>query len=252
MKYKIYPMNMGENAEAFDMNSLIYRYPIGQESYSIGNGFFGVRDENGKWFLVDTGTGSNEECMSMGKPSVREPRGFLELLAEHGIAPEEIETVIMTHLHWDHAHNLDKLPNARFYVQRAELNNAVCPNKHERPTYGYMGLPGFMTPRWMRVADHMVCLDGDTELMPGVRCVFTPGHTAGSQTVLIDTAEGTYALVGDHYYFARNFEEDALIGVFCSHDDWYRSSAKLKYLGIDGAHVITTHDHVTYEHGVYG
>lgn len=251
MKYKIYTMNAGENAASFDMNLLIYRYPIGLEQYAIGNGFFAVKDENGKWFLVDTGTGSNDELEKMGKPLLINAKPFVELLKEKGIDPNEIDTVIMTHLHWDHAHNLDKLPNAKFYVQKAEIPNAVCPGKHERPTYGFMGVPGFSTPRWMTVADHMVTIEGEVEVLPGVRCVPTPGHTPGSQSVLIDTAKGTYALVGDQYYFIRNVTEDALVGVFENHTSWYASHEKLKRL-VDTEHIITTHDHVTYENEFYG
>jgi glyoxylase-like metal-dependent hydrolase (beta-lactamase superfamily II) len=251
MNYKIYPMNAGENAAPFDMNLLIYRYPIGREQYSIGNGFFAVQNENGKWFLVDAGTGCNDELEHMGKPLMVNAKSFFELLAEKKIDPNGIEAVIVTHLHWDHVHNLDKLPNAKFYVQKAEIPNAVCPGKHERTTYGFMGVQGFTTPKWMTVADHMVAIEGEREVLPGVRCIPTPGHTPGSQSVLIDTAKGTYALVGDQYYFIRNVLEDALIGVFENHASWYASHDKLRHL-VDPGKIITTHDPVTYEHECYG
>lgn len=251
MQYKIYPLSAGENAEPFDMSVLIHRHPIGKEQGRLGNGFFAVQGEDGTWFLIDTGTGSNEELAQMGKPLLANAHTFLELLASRNINPEEIKTVILTHMHWDHTHNLDQLPNAKFYVQKGEITNAVSPGKHERSTYGFMGSPGFTTPRWMAVSDHMVTIEGEVELLPGVRCIPTPGHTPGSQSVLVDTAKGQFLLVGDQYYLMRNVEEDALIGVFENHTSWYASHEKVKNL-VDLEHIITTHDIKTYKREFYG
>lgn len=65
------------------------------------------------------------------------------------------------------------------------------------------------------------------ELFPGIRVVTTPGHTPGSQSVLVDTAEGQYLLCGDWAYFPRNWEEPKLIGFITSAHDWFRSYEKV-------------------------
>lgn len=249
MNYKIIPLNGGDNAAPFDMSLMTYRVGVGE--YCISNGSFAIQGD-GEWILVDAGVATNEECAIMGKPAMVNATPFPDLLKQHNIDPNKIKTVILTHLHWDHSYNLDKLPNATIYVQREELNHAIYPYKHERSSYGFMGVPGFETPRWMRAADRIVAIKGEVELLPGILCVPTPGHTHGSQSVLVDTKEGTYALVGDFCYTMQNWDEGLQVGVFVSSEEWYDSYARLKKHGLDRAHIITTHDHLTYQREIYG
>lgn len=138
----------------------------------------------GRKILVDTGGSEPDGVKWM--PYER-PKGqkLEEQLLNHAVAPEEIDTVIFTHLHWDHAGNNALFSNARFYVQRKEYAPIVSQK-----------LPGFDRELVLKTKYELV--DGDVkELFPGISVLLTPGHSAGSQTILVETKEGTAALAGD-------------------------------------------------------
>lgn len=109
-----------------------------------------------------------------------------ESLARFGISTLDIKTIIMTQLHIDHVLNMKKFPNAKFIVQEEELRF----NRNPHPLYTrtstkqlYEGL-NFETIR------------GDTEVIPGVEIIFTPGHTPGGQSVAVTTEQGKVVICG--------------------------------------------------------
>ena len=141
--------------------------------------------------LVDTGFGAmdKEDLKSQFK---RTPEHTLEAqLGKFDIAPEEIRLVVNTHLHIDHCSGNHLLPNARFVVQRSELEYALHPLPVHRPAYDV----DLSTTKFD-------FLDGDADIADGVRVIVTPGHSPGSQAVLVDTEGGLFILAGDtiaHY-----------------------------------------------------
>lgn len=131
---------------------------------------FLIRDRKGHVTLVDTGIGPT----STWAPA---PGRLHSELAAAGVAPADVGTVIITHLHSDHAGGtfLDGAPvfaNARHVVQRAELVGN-----------------GFLDP----VKELLHVVDGDEEVAPGVVVRLTPGHTPGHQSVEV----GEFTMVGD-------------------------------------------------------
>lgn len=141
--------------------------------------------------LVDTGFGSMETEDQKGQFS-RAPEQTLEAqLKRFGLSPADIGLVVNTHLHIDHCSGNCYLPNARFLVQRSELEYALDPLPAHLPAYD-------VDLRSM----NLELLDGDTEVADGIRVILTPGHSPGSQAVLVDTVDGLYVLAGDtiaHY-----------------------------------------------------
>ena len=140
------------------------------------------------------------------------PHGTLiEGLARLGVAPGDVEIVIDTHLHADHCAGNTILapdgsaaaafPNARYVVQRREYEDAMHPNERTRATYAPVNYEPLMQ------SGHLTLLDGDSEIVPGVRTVVTPGHTPGHQSVLFES-KGQYALfVSDLASYAVHFEK---------------------------------------------
>jgi glyoxylase-like metal-dependent hydrolase (beta-lactamase superfamily II) len=127
--------------------------------------------------------------------------GLRAALASEGLEPGDLDFVICTHLHFDHADNLDLFPDACVVVQRAELMAAVDPVPSQRIFYWKSILSHLMTrkrPSQLRL------VEGDTDFLPGIRLLSVPSHTEGMQVVVVATEKGRVALVsdlGDHYRY---------------------------------------------------
>lgn len=125
-------------------------------------------------------------------------RGVLE---EHGLEPGDIDHVVLTHGHFDHAENLDLFPDACVVIQRDELHHAADPVPSQRIFYWQStvgNLVGRRRPSQIRV------IDGDEQLFEGFRVLKVPSHTPGMQVPLITTAKGVAAIasdLGDHYRY---------------------------------------------------
>ena len=104
----------------------------------------------------------------------------------HDWCVPDVVAVVNTHLHFDHCGGNRRYAGTPTYVQRAELAAAVEPDYLE----AWVRFPG----------ESYVELDGDAELFPGVSVVFTPGHSAGHQAVVVETDEGVVVLGGDVTY----------------------------------------------------
>jgi len=163
------------------------------------------------------------------------------VLGAHGIDPRDITTVINTHLHWDHCAYNDLFPNAKIYVQRSEVAYAVDPLEQHRVFYDK--IPG-VTPPWLRSWSQIETVDGDTRLTDDISLLWLPGHSPGSQGVLVHTAGGDYLVAGDtvnsaadwvgdesHRHFAPSLTTSLL--------DWNSSMERIEQLGCA---VIPSHD----------
>jgi glyoxylase-like metal-dependent hydrolase (beta-lactamase superfamily II) len=147
--------------------------------------------------LVDTGAGNKETAKFHDIYGIENAgtngRTLLEDgLAQIGVRPEDIAVVIDTHLHFDHAGGntcVDTLggearmsfPNARYVVQRGEWIYATHTN--ERTAASYFA-PNFAP---IANADRFDFVEGEREVVHGIRVVPTPGHTPFHQSVLIES-----------------------------------------------------------------
>lgn len=157
-----------------------------------------ARDEVGRSILVDTGPlAPTAETMDV--------HVGLEVGAEHridhalelaGFDPADVDTVVFTHLHFDHCAYGEFLPNARFLVQADELRYAVLPDRPPQRIAYEVGYEHIL-PSWFTVFDRLSTVDGFHEVAPGCRIVPLPGHSPGSAGVIFDTARGRVAAVGD-------------------------------------------------------
>ena len=127
---------------------------------------------------------------------------LIEALKAHGLAPKDVDTVFLTHLHWDHVENLDLFAHAEILTPRAEFEYAASPRPNDwgTPPYVHEILQG------MQVT---LLPDEEQELFPGVRTLLLPGHSIGLQGLVIDTGEERAVLASDALWSAR----DAVRGV---------------------------------------
>jgi glyoxylase-like metal-dependent hydrolase (beta-lactamase superfamily II) len=140
-----------------------------------------------------------------------------EVLAKVGVHPSEIEKVFLTHMHFDHANNVDAFPNADVYVQRDEyhgwLEALALPD-----LYTPLGEMSWITSSFERddarvfgqlARDHRLKFcDDNEELAPGIRGHLSKdGHTFGTQWISVDTSNGPYVIAGDAVMWYSNVEE---------------------------------------------
>jgi glyoxylase-like metal-dependent hydrolase (beta-lactamase superfamily II) len=123
-----------------------------------------------------------------------------ETLGRLGTSPDKVDILIHTHLHYDHVGNDHLFENAAIYIQRRELETAAA------PVYGlYYHRPDiarFVNEYWNRVT----LLDGDEEIVPGIRSIFTGGHSLGHQAVYVTTGKGQAVITGDLLNLFENME----------------------------------------------
>ncbi len=101
-------------------------------------------------------------------------------LQEIGLKPSDVRTVVLSHLHWDHAGGCKFFPQATFIVQRAEYRFALFPDTPFKKPYLRSLYEGI---------SNLDLREGDGEVVPGVWLIFTPGHTPGHQSLLVSLPE---------------------------------------------------------------
>jgi len=157
--------------------------------------------------LVDTGFGP-VELMAEYHPSYRchrEPGQDLQsILDVEGYAPADVDSVVLSHLDWDHCYGLEAFAEATVYVQREELAYAVAPYPMHADRYEATSLG--REPPWL-TAD-LTALNGETELCPGVTAFPTPGHTVGHQSVAVETGDETTVVAVDAIQTFENVSGD--------------------------------------------
>jgi glyoxylase-like metal-dependent hydrolase (beta-lactamase superfamily II) len=122
-----------------------------------------------------------------------------EGLAKFGLQPDDIDIVIVTHLHWDHIELARMFVNAKFIVQEDELNAA---RNAKYPVEGYM--------KELFEGLNFEIIKGDAQVIEGIKVLLTPGHTAGGQSVAVETEKGT-AVIAGFCCIRENFEPSEAI-----------------------------------------
>ncbi len=235
--YTIYPLNLGTINR--DVSAMSYQKNPGiRQDYPVLAWY--VTDGNRK-ALVDTGgepaTGTNRAPYTQTKEQKID-----EALRSLGVHPDEIQYVFLTHLHWDHAGSNTLFENAEFFVQKRELECAIVPPYSQENSYVIQEI----------VKTKYTVLNGDVEdILPGISIIQTPGHTPGSQSVLIQGKQSIYAIVGDLFSTRANWEAKPPIvnGWLTSMDDYALSVKKLS--GIENLLLMASHDAAVLENSKY-
>jgi glyoxylase-like metal-dependent hydrolase (beta-lactamase superfamily II) len=192
----------------------------------------------GSVILVDTGFG---EASALRRDR-RLRRCPIAALASLGIAPDDVTDVIITHLHYDHAGNLDKLPRATFHIQDAEVafatGRCMC---HEplRHAYDVRDVTDLIRHVY---EDRVVFHDGDAEIAPGVSVLRIGGHTGGLQSVRVRTARGRVVLASDASHYYENMESARPFPIVYNVADMLEGHRRLRREADSPDHVVPGHD----------
>jgi methylmalonyl-CoA epimerase len=151
--------------------------------------------------IIDAGMGDKEDAKFHEVYGVDRTRSLDRTMAEAGISPEEIDIVLASHLHFDHAGGFTHrdasgrirptFPRAQYIVRRGEWEDATHPHERSRAAY--------LADNYVPLAEAGVlqCVDDDVTVMPGVKVRRTGGHCMHHQMVLIESKGRTAAYVAD-------------------------------------------------------
>lgn len=196
-----------------------------------------IRGDDRLW-LVDTGFGE-AAARARGRELLRCP---IESLSVLGIRAEEVENVVLTHLHYDHAGNLPKLPNAHFHLQEREIHYATG-RFMRQPFLRHAYDPDDVCEVVRRVyADRVHFHLGDADLAPGLSVIRVGGHTDGLQAVRVHTARGWVVLTSDASHYYANMNERSPFPIVFNLGDMLEGYARLRSLADSDDHLVPGHD----------
>ncbi|MBS0640271.1 MAG: N-acyl homoserine lactonase family protein [Proteobacteria bacterium] len=188
--------------------------------------------------LVDTGF-SQRAAAERSRPIDFNP---IEVLPRLGIKPDAIDDVIITHLHYDHAGNMDKFAKARFHIQDAEMafatGRCMC-EAHIRVPFDVEDVVTLVRHTYAgRVCFH----DGDEDLLPGISLHALPGHSGAVQAARVMTPRGPVLLASDSTHYYSNFLRRAPFVLTVDAPATMRSYSRIMKLGGSTDRIIPGHD----------
>jgi glyoxylase-like metal-dependent hydrolase (beta-lactamase superfamily II) len=155
----------------------------------------------GRTMIVDAGAGDKMDARSAQIYGFDRERHLDHTLADAGLSAADVDLVLASHLHFDHAGGftvrdadgrlVPRFPRARYYARRGEWEDATHPHERNRASY--------FAENYVPVeqAGVLALVDGDDEVMPGVRVRRTGGHTMHHQVVMIESGGRTAVFLAD-------------------------------------------------------
>lgn len=172
-------------------------------------------------------------------------RDFLrpdEAVALAGVKPEEVTDVILTHAHWDHADGADLFPKATVWIQKDEYAYYTGAAWQEGGKHGGIDPDDLAALLKINTAGRLRLVDGDREILPGVR-VHTGGrHTYASQYVSVPSRSGTVVLASDNAYLYENFEKHVPIAQTFDRVSNLKAQDAMRALASENGRIVPGHD----------
>ncbi|HEY0943378.1 MAG TPA: N-acyl homoserine lactonase family protein [Steroidobacter sp.] len=193
--WKVSPLYLGKITGGLD---LVWprMLPSPAERIVFSSPYLGFLLQDGQRnIVVDTGISEKYIVNGLAWGSLPAEGGqqfMLDALEKHGLQPADIDLVLFTHLHNDHAANSHIFSKATFVFQDEEWTNALRPLPSQLAKGDYDPNIVEEVLRMKRLMVH-----GDLQIDDGLKLLHTPGHTAGSQSVIVNTHKGVIAIVGD-------------------------------------------------------
>lgn len=189
--------------------------------------------------LIDTGS-RDWKCNDRGHQFIRCP---IEALSALNIQPEDVDHVVITHMHWDHAGNIDKLPNARIHIQLEEMRNVTGPDMAISALNHFFLVDDVCTVI-KRLFEGSVTYHyaGAENITDGVSVHAVGGHTPGMQIVRVRTQRGWIVLASDAAHFYLNYQTKNPFPVFYNFHDTVKAWKTCEELADGNDHVIPGHD----------
>ena len=189
-------------------------------------------------FVVDTGFAA-DVAARRGRQLLRLPAEGLALL---GVDANQVNDVIITHMHYDHVGTFDAFPKAQFHLQDDEMAYATGRHmRHKQFNHGYEvdEVVGMVR---MVFKDRVTFYSGEAELAPGISVHRIGGHTHGLQCVRVNTQRGWIVLASDCSHFYEHFEQKRVFTTMFHVGEAIDGYATLNRLAQSPRHIIPGHD----------
>jgi glyoxylase-like metal-dependent hydrolase (beta-lactamase superfamily II) len=194
-------------------------------------------------FVVDTGF--NEATAAKRGRSLWRP--VHEGLQAIGIATGDVEQVIISHFHYDHAGCTDLFPRARFHLTDAEMEYATGRCMCHQMLRGMVEVEDVVTMVRNVFAGRVVFHDRAEEIAPGINLHPIGGHTKGLQSVKVKTRRGDVVLASDAAHFYAHMEQGRVFPAVYNVGDVLEGFGTLKRLATSDNHIIPGHDPLVME-----
>jgi glyoxylase-like metal-dependent hydrolase (beta-lactamase superfamily II) len=200
--------------------------------------FVWVARRGDRSFVMDTGFGM-EAADRRRREWLRCPVESLQLL---DVNPDTVADVIVTHLHYDHAGNLEKFPSARFHLQDRDMAYATGRSMCHATLRHPFDLDNVLEMVRHTYAGRVIFHDGDAELAPGLSVHFIGGHTMGLQSVRVATRRGIVVLASDAAHLYAHLDQRRAFPTVYNVADMLEGHAILRRLASSERHIVPGHD----------
>jgi glyoxylase-like metal-dependent hydrolase (beta-lactamase superfamily II) len=237
--YEVHALRYSQRAAQKDHE--FFRYALyGEPDEAIGmDYYFWLVRGGGRTVLVDSGYNA-ERAAAKGRLQDTDP---LELLDRMDVRAEDVEHVVISHLHWDHTGNLDLFPNATFSIAREELDFWSGPFGERELLAKVVDQVEIRLVQQMLREERLQLVDGESELFPGIRATRLGGHTPGQLMVEVGTGSGSVVLASDASHYYEEFERDRPFNLFTDIEGLYLGYDVLRDLRArPGTTVVPGHD----------
>ncbi len=200
--------------------------------------FVWVLRSDDETIVVDTGFGE-EQARRRGRTLLRTVGEALRML---GVEPENVDTVVITHLHYDHAGNLDLFPRARFHLQDREMGFATGRHMCHACLRAPFEVEDVVQMVRAVYAERVEFHDGDGEVAEGVTLHHVGGHSDGLQMVRVMTARGPVVLASDASHYYANMQTQNPFPIVYDLGAMTQGWGKARRLAGSGDRIIPGHD----------
>ncbi|MBQ9068432.1 MAG: N-acyl homoserine lactonase family protein [Eggerthellaceae bacterium] len=194
-----------------------------------------IQHPDAGWILFDIGT--NPDVNEQVTPGIgagwyhtidEEDQTMVAQLAKLGLKPEDINYVVMSHMHIDHIGNVELFKDtAEFFVSRAEAQHAFCAVKGslDPATYGF-----YYKPHVLADVKKYHYVEEDEEIFEGIETILIPGHTPGMMGLYLHLEDQDIILASDGCFGSLIWDDGKLPGSCGDTGSFVKSVKKLKKL----------------------
>lgn len=234
--YEIWGIRYGTNsARSRGQNYILEPDPTAPLTLDFYSWFLRSKD---RVIVIDTGM-NPDKARRHGHAMVLNP---IDALRHHGVDPDEVDTVILTHLHFDHIGNLGAFSKAHFYLQAEEMAYVTGPYM-EKPWFRRAYEVDEISQAVGLLHQGRLSLHGrNAQIAPGVSVHWVGGHCAGQEIVRVKTARGWVVLASDALHYYEEYERGVPFAVAFNLSDMINAHDRIRALADSEDHVLPGHD----------